>query len=125
MLARFSHTINPELWDALVTVEDEILAAAMRMGPVRFLRFLNQLLVRLAAAAGLDALRDLHGVISAYTWIDPDTGLGKLVATLDPSSQAEISRVLGQRAAVLRHHDRALNRDQSTGLASSSPAHRK
>jgi hypothetical protein len=117
MLARFSHTINPELWDALVTVEDEILAAAMKMGPVRFLRFLNQLLVRLAAAAGLDALRDLHGVISAYTWIDPDTGLGKLVATLDPRSQAEISRMLGQRAAVLRHHDRALNRDQSTGLA--------
>jgi len=117
VLARLSHTINPDLWDGLVAAEDEILTTALSMGPVRFSRFLNQLLVRLAAATGLDALRDLQGVVSASTWIDPDTGLGKLIATVDPTTQTEIARVLGERAASLRHHDRSLTRDQSTGLA--------
>lgn len=116
-LARLSHTISPVLWEALLTVETQILDAALTMGPVRFTRFLNQLLVRLAAEAGLDPLRDLSGLIVASTWIDPDTGLGKLTATLDPTTHAEIASLLGHRAAALRHQNRDLNRDQSTGLA--------
>jgi hypothetical protein len=117
VLARLSHTIHPDLWTALPTVEPEMLGAAVSMGPVRFSRFMTQLLVRLSAEAGVDPQRDLAGLITASTWIDPDTGLGRLVATLDPTTQAHIAELLGRRAAALRHHNRDLTRDQSTGQA--------
>jgi hypothetical protein len=117
VLARMSHTIHPDLWTALPAVESEMLGAALSMGPVRFSRYMTQLLVRLAAEAGVDPQRDLAGLITASTWIDPDTGLGRLVATLDPTTQAHIAELLGRRAAALRHHNRDLTRDQSTGQA--------
>ncbi len=117
VLSRLSHTIHPELWTALPDVEPEILGAALRMGPVRFSRFMTQLLVRLAAESGVDPQRDLEGLITAATWIDPDTGLGRLVATMDPTTQAHITQILGRTAATLRHHNRDLSRDQATGQA--------
>jgi hypothetical protein len=117
VLSRLSHTIHPDLWTALPKVESEILGAALRMGPVRFSRFMTQLLVRLAAESGTDPQRDLTGLITASTWIDPDTGLGRLVATLDPTTQAHVAEILGRRAAALRHHNRDLSRDQSIGQA--------
>jgi hypothetical protein len=106
-----------EVWAAVVREEKEILAAARRMGPVAFRRFVTQITIRVAAGLGVSPDRDLSSEIFANLWIDKDSGCGRLFASFDPASYAQISALLKKVAAKEQWNNRHLTEKQALGQA--------
>jgi hypothetical protein len=115
VLSEVLFTATAEVWAAVVAEEPELLAAAQRMGPVAFRRFVTQITIRVAAGLGVPPDRDLSSEIFANLWIDKDSGCGRLFASFDPASYAKISAQLKKLAAKVQWNNRHLTEKQALG----------
>ena len=117
VLAEILFSATDEVWAGLVHEQSELARIAGQMNPLPFKRHVNQATHRIAAAADASITRDLESEISAAFWIDRDTGLGRLTATLDPMSYAKISKILTRLAGQISYNQRTMTTQQANARA--------
>jgi hypothetical protein len=115
ILAEALYTSAEEVWRGLRAEECDLLIGAGRSGPTAFKRLVSQTLVRIAAGLGVGPDRDLSAELFASMWIDKTSGLGRLSATFDPSSFAQVSALLNKAVGKMRFADRKLTEKEALG----------
>lgn len=104
-------------WAGLIAEQHELAAAAVRMQPVVFGRYVSAALQRITAQTNAPIERDLEAEIRGSYWIDPSTGLGRLTATFSPAAYSQITPLLGFATARLMNATPGIDKNQAIGRA--------
>jgi hypothetical protein len=116
-LAKILFTANDQTWAGIVDADHELADVASRMPPVVFARHLAAVLQHIAAEQNSEITRDLEAEISGSIWIDKATGLGRLSATFDPRSFAQVDSIIRSLTAKLMRNNLKMKKKEATGRA--------